>query len=151
MKRNGMPDFTVGASRPITLSTVIPCFNEERTLEGCLQRVMALRSADLMLEVVVVDDCSGDRSPKIAQEFASRYPEVRVLRHERNQGKGAALRTGFRAVSGDLVAVQDADLEYNPLDLWDLIGPLRDGRADVVFGSRFKGQGRTGCSTSGTT
>jgi dolichol-phosphate mannosyltransferase len=136
-----MSDLQRGGTPPIQLSIVVPCFNEERTLGPCLDRVLALRSADLALEVIVVDDCSSDRSPAIAREFASRHPEVRVLRHERNQGKGASLRTGFRSVSGDLVAVQDADLEYNPLDLRSLIDPLRDGRADVVFGSRFKGQG----------
>jgi dolichol-phosphate mannosyltransferase len=128
---------------PITLSVVIPCFNEEDTLKKCVERVVALTDHDegLRLEIVIVDDCSNDRSLAIAQELASLHPTIRVLHHPRNQGKGAALRSGFRQVSGDFVAVQDADLEYNPRDLRELIQPLRDGRADVVIGSRFKGAG----------
>ncbi len=131
----------VEVSSTVKLSVVIPCFNEERTLETCIERVLALRAKDLELEIIVVDDCSKDGSLKIAQEIEAHHPEIRVLRHDRNQGKGAALRTGFREVSGDFVAVQDADLEYNPLDLQGLLEPLRAGQADVVLGSRFKGQG----------
>jgi glycosyltransferase involved in cell wall biosynthesis len=129
------------STKRVTLSVVIPCFNEENTLAKCLDRVLAIQAEDLALEVIVVDDCSGDRSRAIAQDYAARHACIRVLFHDRNRGKGAALRTGFRAASGDFVAVQDADLEYNPRELRDLLGPLRDGRADVVFGSRFKGQG----------
>jgi glycosyltransferase involved in cell wall biosynthesis len=125
----------------VTLSIVIPCFNEEGTLAKCLDRVLAIQAEDLALDVIVVDDCSRDRSRAIAQDYAARHACVRVLLHERNRGKGAALRTGFREATGDFVAVQDADLEYNPRELRDLLGPLRDGRAHVVFGSRFKGQG----------
>ena len=125
----------------VTLSVVIPCFNEERTLGPCLERVLALRAADLALEVIIVDDCSSDRSLEVARAYASRDSGILVLNHDRNLGKGAALRTGFQKASGDFVAVQDADLEYNPADLRNLIVPLRDGRADVVLGSRFKGQG----------
>jgi glycosyltransferase involved in cell wall biosynthesis len=131
----------VETSTPATLSIVIPCFDEERTLKTCIERVLALRAKDLNLEIIVVDDGSSDGSLKIAQELESHHPEIRVLQHDRNQGKGAALRTGFRAASGDFVAVQDADLEYNPLDLRGLLEPLRAGEADVVLGSRFKGQG----------
>ncbi len=136
-----MQPLGTGASRTIKLSVVIPCFNEERTLDVCIDRVMALRAEDLALEIIVVDDCSRDKSAAIAQDIATRHPEIRVIRHERNQGKGAALRTGFRAVTGEFVAVQDADLEYDPLELRTLLEPLRDGRADVVFGSRFGGRG----------
>jgi glycosyltransferase involved in cell wall biosynthesis len=102
---------------------------------------MSLNADDLEVEIIIVDDASTDGSFAVAQELASKYPGIRVRRHDRNRGKGAALRTGFRDASGDFVAVQDADLEYNPLELRELLGPLRDGRADVVFGSRFKGQG----------
>src|SRR5919106_1399666 len=126
---------------PVKLSVVIPCFNEELTLKQCVERVLALRDDDLELEVVIVDDCSRDRSADIARDLAAGHREVRLLRHPRNQGKGAALRTGFREVTGDFVAVQDADLEYDPRELRALIEPLRDGRADVVIGSRFKGAG----------
>jgi len=125
----------------VTLSVVIPCFNEERTLRQCVDNVLSLRADDLALEILIVDDCSLDTSRDIARDLASRHKEVRVLHHATNQGKGAALRTGFRQTTGDFVAVQDADLEYNPRELRDLIRPLRDGRADVVIGSRFKGAG----------
>ncbi len=125
-----------------TLSVIVPCFNEERTLQSCIERVLGLQhDGDLSLEIIIVDDCSRDRSLAIARELEGRHPEVRVLQHARNQGKGAALRTGFREATGDFVAVQDADLEYNPLELRKLVEPLRDGRADVVIGSRFKGSG----------
>src|SRR5215510_14028971 len=96
------------------LSVVIPCFNEEKTLRKCVERVLTLRGGELDLEIIIVDDHSRDRSLSIALELASTYPEIRVLKHERNRGKGAALRTAFGAVCGDYVAVQDADLEYEP-------------------------------------
>ena len=124
-----------------TLSLVIPCFNEEKTLAVCVDRVLELAAPDLRLEIIIVDDASTDRSLEVARGLADKHHEIRVLHHERNQGKGAALRTGFREATGDFVAVQDADLEYNPLELRGLLGPLQDGRADVVLGSRFKGQG----------
>jgi glycosyltransferase involved in cell wall biosynthesis len=125
----------------VKLSVVVPCFDEERTLAMCVDRVLRLRADDLEVEIIIVDDASRDRSLAIAHELLSRHPEVRVLHHERNKGKGAALRTGFREATGDFVAVQDADLEYNPMELRNLLEPLRDGRADVLIGSRFKGQG----------
>ena len=126
-----------------TLSVVIPCFNEEKTLKKCVERVLTLADHDenLRLEIVIIDDCSTDRSLEIARELASCHGGIRVVRHARNQGKGAALRTGFREATGDFVAVQDADLEYNPLELRTLIEPLQSGHADVVIGSRFKGAG----------
>jgi glycosyltransferase involved in cell wall biosynthesis len=123
------------------LSVVIPCFNEEKTLETCVGKVLALSNDDLGLEIVIVNDCSVDRSLEIARKLESRHPEIVVLHHEKNQGKGAALRTGFKNVTGDFVAVQDADLEYDPRELRDLVQPLKDGHADVVIGSRFKGRG----------
>lgn len=118
---------------------MIPCFNEEQTLATCVRRVLEVQDETLSLEVLLVDDGSGDRSLAIAEDLAGRYPEIRVLRHAKNQGKGAALRTGFREASGDFVAVQDADLEYDPTELRGLLEPLRSGKADVVFGSRFLG------------
>jgi len=122
-----------------SLSIVIPCFNEERTLASCVSRVLEIQNETLSVEVIVVDDCSRDRSLAIAENLAAKHPEIRVLRHEKNQGKGAALRTGFREATGDFVAVQDADLEYDPMELRVLLEPLRTGNADVVFGSRFLG------------
>jgi dolichol-phosphate mannosyltransferase len=123
------------------LSIVIPCYNEERTLERCVDRVMAIADASLNLEVIIVDDCSKDRSFRIAQELESKYSGIIVLKHEVNQGKGAALRTGFKKATGDFVAVQDADLEYDPEDLKKLLVPLSNGLADVVLGSRFLSSG----------
>lgn len=126
---------------PTKLSVVIPCYNEEKTLKACVESVLAIQGDALALEIVIVDDFSKDRSLRIARELESQHPEVRVLHHSHNQGKGAALRTGFQGVTGEFVAVQDADLEYDPRELKKLIEPLRDGRADVVLGSRFLGGG----------
>ena len=123
------------------LSIVIPCYNEENTLEACIDRVRAIAEDDLELELIIVDDCSRDRSLEIARGLAEKYPEIRVLHHDVNQGKGAALRTGFQQATGDIVVVQDADLEYDPNDLKRLVVPIRDNKADVVLGSRFLSSG----------
>ena len=120
-----------------TLTVVTPFYNEARTLQKSIERVLAIASEDLNLEVILVNDCSQDDSPAIAAALAEAHPQVRVLTHSVNQGKGAALRTGIREATGAFVAVHDADLEYDPTDLVRLLGPLREGRADVVFGSRF--------------
>ncbi len=124
---------------PITLSVVVPCYNEAATLRLCIEKVLELRSEALSLEIIIVDDASSDNSYDIAQKLMQDVSEIKVLRHEYNQGKGAALRTGFSNISGDFVVVQDADLEYDPRDILDLLVPLIDGRADVVYGSRFLG------------
>ena len=128
---------SVNLPRPATLTLVIPCYNEERTLERCVERVLAIADDQLSLELIIVDDASKDDSVAVAQRLVQRHPNIRLLRHERNQGKGAALRTGFAQATGDFVGVQDADLEYDPQDLRKLIIPLIENRADVVFGSRF--------------
>ena len=118
------------------ISVVIPCFNEEKTLEQLVDAVRATALPDL--EVVVVDDGSSDGTPAVIENLKDGRVDV-ALRHERNQGKGAALRTGFAATSGDIVIVQDADLEYDPRDYPKLLQPILEDRADVVFGSRFVG------------
>ncbi|MBF0267944.1 MAG: glycosyltransferase family 2 protein [Alphaproteobacteria bacterium] len=120
------------------LSIVIPCYNEEATLEAIVQRVFAADVSGMERELLIVDDGSRDRSVAIAKQLAAKHPEIRVLEHGANQGKGAALRTGFAQASGDVVLVQDADLEYNPAEYPRLLKPILDGRADVVFGSRFR-------------
>jgi glycosyltransferase involved in cell wall biosynthesis len=124
-----------------TLSIVIPAYNEERSLVRCLDRVLAIEQEDLTLEVLIVNDASRDNTARLAEQIAARHPQVRVIHHEHNQGKGAALHSGFRHATGDWVAVQDADLEYDPRDLIRLLVPLREGKADVVLGSRFLAAG----------
>ena len=123
------------------LSIVVPAYNEERSLVRCIERVLAIEDDDLSLEILIVNDASRDNTAGLADDLAARHPQVRVLHHEQNQGKGAALHTGFRHATGDFVAVQDADLEYDPRDLIRLLGPLREGKADVVLGSRFLSAG----------
>ncbi len=120
-----------------TLSVIIPCYNEELTLQQCVSRVLEIQGPDLALQIIIVDDCSKDRSYEIACHLQDIYPSIEVLKHKVNQGKGAALRTGFDHATGEFVIVQDADLEYNPLEIPKLLQPLIDGTADVVFGSRF--------------
>lgn len=120
-----------------TLTLVIPCYNEELTLAHCIERVLALRSEQLKLEIIVVDDCSKDKSLEVARNLEKEHPEIMVFHHEVNQGKGAALRTGFAHATGDFVGIQDADLEYEPLEYRKLLEPLLQDEADVVFGSRY--------------
>jgi glycosyltransferase involved in cell wall biosynthesis len=119
-----------------TLSVVIPCFNEVETIEQIARAVLA--SPVERKEIIVVDDCSTDGTREILGSTVE--PLVaRVLYHERNRGKGAALRTGFAAATGDIVVVQDADLEYDPQEYPRLIAPILAEKADVVYGSRFSG------------
>jgi dolichol-phosphate mannosyltransferase len=125
----------------VKLSIVIPCYNEERTLEACVDSVLEIQSETLELELIIVDDCSTDASLKIARRLAERVPGMILCHHEKNQGKGAALRTGIASATGDFVAIQDADREYDPRDLVRLLIPLRAGEADVVLGSRFLSYG----------
>jgi glycosyltransferase involved in cell wall biosynthesis len=116
----------------LKLSVVIPVYNEQATLRELYESVKAV---DIEKEIIFVDDCSTDGSRKILQSFAD--ASTRVVLHERNMGKGAALRTGFRHVTGDVVIIQDADLEYDPAQYPKLIKPILEGKADVVYGSRF--------------
>jgi len=122
------------------LSVVMPVYNEKQTLFEIVRRVLEA-PIDLERELIIVDDCSTDGTSELLEQLPQRFPSatIRVLRHDRNRGKGAALRTGFQHVRGDIVVVQDADLEYNPADYPRLLKPILDGRADVVYGSRFVG------------
>jgi dolichol-phosphate mannosyltransferase len=125
------------AAKRVKLSVVIPCYNEEKTLEDCVDRVLAIQDEALELELIIVDDCSKDKSLEAGRRLVARVPGLVLLRHEVNRGKGAALRTGIAGASGDFVAIQDADREYDPMDLKKLLSPLVRGDADVVLGSRF--------------
>ena len=116
------------------LSVVIPVYNEGSTLREIVARVQAVA---IEKEILIVDDGSTDGSADIATEISRCHSNVRVLRHERNQGKGRALRTGFKFATGEFVIIQDADLEYDPADYPKLLNPLLRGYADAVFGSRF--------------
>lgn len=128
-------------NRVTKFSVVIPCYNEEDSLKKCVERVLEIADEFLSLEIIIVDDGSSDGSLSIAHDLKSRHSEILVFHHEKNQGKGAALRTGFRQASGGFVAVQDADLEYNPTELRRLLVPLINNEAEVVLGSRFLSTG----------
>ena len=117
------------------ISVVIPVFNEEATLAAVVHKLIDVVPG--LLEIIIVNDCSADDTAEIANELAKSHKEVQVAHHSRNAGKTAALRTGFALTHGDIVIVQDADLEYDPKEIWELVEPILDGRADVVFGSRF--------------
>ena len=121
------------------LSVVIPCFNEAATIETVLERVAAADTCGLEVEMVVVDDASDDDSVALVEAAGARDTRIRIARHDVNRGKGAALRTGFELADGDVIVIQDADLEYDPVDYPKLLIPILDGRADVVYGSRFSG------------
>ena len=116
------------------LSVVIPVYNERGTIEEILKRVGSVPQDK---EIIVVDDASTDGTTEWLKERAGE--DLKVLFHQKNRGKGAALRTGFEQVTGDIVIIQDADLEYDPREYGRLIEPILDGRADVVYGSRFTG------------
>jgi glycosyltransferase involved in cell wall biosynthesis len=122
-----------------SLSVVIPCFNEENTLETLVGQVLGADRCGLDLEIIIVDDKSQDSSLEKAQALSEAHSEIKLVRHDVNQGKGAAMRSGFETATGDIVIVQDADLEYDPAEYPKLLAPILDGRADVVYGSRFIG------------
>jgi glycosyltransferase involved in cell wall biosynthesis len=120
------------------LSVVMPIYNERATLRAVVERVLAV---PLEIELLCVDDGSRDGSREILQELVAASPQVRVFLQPRNMGKGAALRRGIQEATGDFVIIQDADLEYDPAEYPSLLKPLLEGKADVVYGSRFLGGG----------
>ena len=120
----------------LKLSVIVPCFNEAATLKTIIKTIRACSYPDI--EIIVVDDCSTDGSRDILKNELSDEID-QILYHDVNTGKGAALRTGFSKATGDLVIVQDADLEYDPNEYIKLVKPIQEGVADVVYGSRFKG------------
>ncbi len=124
------------------LSIVVPCYNEEATIHLILDKVLNVRlTDDIEKEIILVNDCSKDRTRETLEAYVASHPQksFQLLNHEVNKGKGAALHTGIRHATGDVVIIQDADLEYDPREYNILLQPIIDGHADVVYGSRFAG------------
>ena len=119
------------------LSIIIPCYNEEKTLKKIVSRVMKFNSHDK--EIIIVDDCSSDNSPEIIKDLLNNYDSIQSHRHIKNLGKGAAIKSGIEISKGDIILIQDADLEYNPKEYDKLLRPFLEADADVVYGSRFLG------------
>ncbi len=119
---------------PACLSVVVPVYNEETTLRAVVGKLL---DVPCLLEIIIVDDCSSDGTSELARQLSDAHQQVRVVRHTRNSGKTAALKTGFALTTGQIVIVQDADLEYDPADIYGVIRPILEGHADAVFGSRF--------------
>jgi len=121
------------------LSVIIPCYNEQDSLETIIKEVLAVPILSTKKEIILIDDCSTDNSSKIIRKLAKEFPEIKAFFQNKNQGKGAALKRGFQESTGDVVVVQDADREYDPRDYNRMLDIFREGRADIVFGSRFSG------------
>lgn len=124
------------------LSVIIPVFNEEKTIEEILKRLL---KAKVSQEIIIVNDASRDNTITILKNIKQNpqnFPYVKIIHHQQNQGKGAAIKTGLQSVSSDYVLIQDADLEYDPLDISKLLKPIRENKAQVVYGSRFTGEHR---------
>lgn len=121
------------------LSIVIPCYNEKSTIQKIITEVMNVNLGKTQKEVIIVDDYSTDGTRSLLNNLQKKYPSIRVLLQDMNKGKGSALKRGFLSTTGDVVVVQDADLEYDPKDYPRLLYPIERGHADVVYGSRFIG------------
>lgn len=121
-----------------TISVVIPVYNEAETIRELVETV---RHTPYQKEIILVDDGSTDGTREVIGQLVAEHPELKVYLHEKNCGKGGALKTGFAVATGDIVIIQDADLEYNPHEYPVLLQPILDGKADVVYGSRFAGHG----------
>lgn len=124
------------------LSIVIPCYNEHQLVRRILDKVRtATIGYGIEREIIIVDDASTDATPNVLSEYISTYPDIRMIRHSKNSGKGAAVRTGLKEATGDIVIIQDADMEYDPKEYNKMLQPIVEGYADVVYGSRFTGDG----------
>lgn len=124
------------------LSIIIPVYNEKKTIKEIVRRVMAVKLSRVKKEIIIVDDASTDGTKKILEEMARENRRFKIFYHLQNQGKGAAVRTGLKQASGDYFLIQDADLEYDPQDIPRLLKPIQEGKAEVVYGSRFTGEHR---------
>ena len=124
-----------------TLSVVVPAFNEEKTIQSILDKILHVDLEGMMIELVVINDCSTDGTRELVSNYISAHPgdSIRLIDQEKNRGKGAAIRRGIEEASGDFLIIQDADLEYDPREYIDLLNPLLSDKADVVYGSRFMG------------
>jgi glycosyltransferase involved in cell wall biosynthesis len=120
----------------VKLSVIVPVYNEVHTVEPAVRAVLDVGRAD---EILIIDDGSTDGTRDLYPRIAALDDRIRIVLHERNQGKGAAVRTGFQQATGDILLIQDADLEYDPRDYSTLLRPIEEGRAAVVYGSRFRG------------
>ncbi|WP_110513117.1 glycosyltransferase family 2 protein [Herpetosiphon llansteffanensis] len=119
------------------LSVLIPCYNEAATIAKMLER---LAQITIPMQWIAVDDCSKDATYQVLQQLTTTYPHMQVVRHSHNSGKGAAIRTALTHATGEIVVIQDADLEYDPQDFYELIKPIEAGLVNVAFGSRFMGR-----------
>jgi len=124
-----------------TLSVIIPSYNEEKSISQIIDRILELKIEEISMEVLVVNDCSTDRTREVVEACMERHGgrSIRLIDQEKNMGKGAAIRKGIAEATGDYIVIQDADLEYDPREFRDLLAPILGGQADVVYGSRFMG------------
>ncbi len=123
----------------------MPAYNEERTIEAILEKIIKIKF-ECQAELIVVDDCSTDKTKEILLKVKQKYPEIKLLFHEKNKGKGSAVKTGLKHATGDIIAIQDADLEYKPNNINDLIKPILNNKFEVVYGSRFLRKEKKGYS-----
>jgi glycosyltransferase involved in cell wall biosynthesis len=121
----------------INLSIIIPCYNEENTILPIVEKIKKIKN--LTPEIIIIDDCSTDNTSEVLKKISQRYPDIKIVRHEKNSGKGAAIRSGIKLVTGNIVLLQDADLEYDPNDYYNLLRRFAETDADIVYGTRFKG------------
>ncbi len=121
------------------LSIIIPAYNEEKTLDAIVQKVQEVNISGIKKEILIVNDASKDNSKLVIKKLMAKYSNIKYFEHKVNSGKGAAIRTAIRNITGDFVVIQDGDLEYNPQDFKRLLKPILEGKADVVYGSRIMG------------
>ncbi len=124
------------------LSIIIPVYNEEKTLEKIIEKVQRVRLGKIKKELIIIDDRSNDNSLSIIKKLEKKYQNIKRIEHKKNMGKGAAIRTGLKNISGEIVTIQDSDLEYNPEDFKKMIKLILTGKTKVVYGSRLIGKSR---------